>query len=109
MSFHLLLRDSRRKRYAERRIPPPASLAERLNSRFATDTERRRALVSGIGEQCRDVLAIIPRAERFAESRQEHLVTHAFSPRIGFGSRAAELSRADDLPQKQGLKSNAKV
>src|SRR5712692_7976050 len=57
------------------------SCVERLNSCFATNTERRRALVFGIGEQCHDILAIIVRAERFAESSQERFGARLFGAR----------------------------
>src|SRR5580658_1180586 len=52
-SLHRLLRSRGQKRYVPQ---PTTSRGDRLNSCIATNAERRRALVFGVGEQRHDVL-----------------------------------------------------
>src|SRR5580698_10754530 len=79
---------------------------ERLNARFPPDGKCRRFLVPGFAEQGDDVLAVIPRAKRFAEPREERFRAYTLAARVRFSSGAAEFGCTHDLPNKQRLKPN---
>src|SRR6266511_3433066 len=82
---------------------------ERLDSSVAANRQGQRALVRRIGQHLRHMLSVLARAERPAEAREVRFGAHAFLPCIRFRSRATDVRRTDELPQKKRLKSNTQV